>query len=81
MVCVLLVPTVTLPKLMPEGMTEICDWTPVPLREMFNGEFVALLVTVTVPTSAPAALGANFTLNGVDCPGARVSGRPAAVSV
>ena len=81
MVCVLLVPTVTVPKLMPEGMSEICAWTPVPLREMFDGEFVALLVTVTVPTIAPVALGANFTLNEVDCPGARVRGTPAAVSV
>ena len=81
MVCVLLVPTVTLPKLMPEGVTEICDWTPVPPRGMFNGEFVALLITVTVPAIAPAALGANFTLNEVDWPGARVSGTPAAVSV
>ncbi len=67
-------PTETFPKITLEGTTAICGCTPVPLREMVKGEFVALLVTLTVPVNVPVVLGANFTLKEVDCPGARASG-------
>ena len=39
------------------------------------GELEALLVTVTVPESVPEAAGAKITLNVVDCPAARETGR------
>ena len=75
------VPTEALPKVTLEGTTAICGWTPVPLSEIVNGEFVALLVTVTVPASIPVVPGAKFTLNEVDCPGGRLSGAVVPVRV
>lgn len=41
---------------------------------MVVGELVALLVTVTLPVTLPVAVGANATLNDVDCPAASVRG-------
>jgi len=70
----LLTPTVTLPKLTVEGMTEICACTPVPLRVMVEGELVALLTTATLPERLPVEAGANATLKVVDCPAASVTG-------
>jgi hypothetical protein len=75
MVCVLLTPTLTLPKLTLDGMTEICGCTPVPLKEIVAGELVALLTTVTLPERLPDEVGANATLKDVDWPTARLSGR------
>jgi hypothetical protein len=73
-VCVLVTPTVTLPKLTLEGVTEICGCTPVPLREIDAGELVALLTTVTLPERLPVEVGANVTLKDVDWPAARLKG-------
>jgi len=73
-VCELVTPTLTLPKVTLDGMTEICGCTPVPLREIVAGELVALLRTVTLPEREPAEVGANVTLNEVDWPAARVRG-------
>ena len=73
-VCVLVTPTATLPKLMLEGMTEICGCTPVPLREITEGELVAVLTTVTLPETLPAEVGAKLTLRLADCPAARLRG-------
>jgi len=42
--------------------------TPVPLRVTVAGEFGALLVTVTLPVTAPADGGRNCTLKLLDCP-------------
>jgi len=70
----LVTPTVTLPKLTLAGVTEICGCTPVPLSAIVAGEFVALLVMVTLPERLAAVAGANITLNVVDCPAARASG-------
>lgn len=70
----LVTPTVTLPKLTLEGMTEICDCTPVPLRVIVEGEFVALLTTVTLPERLPVEAGVNVTPKDLDCPTARVRG-------
>jgi len=41
---------------------------------MTRGEFVALLVTVTLPEKLPAVVGANVMLKYVDCPAATVRG-------
>ena len=70
----LVTPTVTLPKLTLEGVTEICGCVPVPLSEIVAGELVALLTTVTLPARLPAEAGANVTLKEVDWPAARLSG-------
>ena len=43
---------------------------PSPPTEMVAGEFVALLVTLTLPATAPAVFGAKVTLNVEVCPGA-----------
>lgn len=72
--CVLLTPTVTFPKLTLAGVTEICACAPVPLSAIVAGEFVALLVTVTLPERLAAVAGANVTLNVMDCPAASASG-------
>jgi hypothetical protein len=47
--------------------------TPVPLSEIVAGEFVALLVIVTLPVTAPAAVGANSTVNVADWFALRIS--------
>jgi hypothetical protein len=47
---------------------------PVPERATVSGEFVALLITVTLPGRLPVEVGANMTLKEVDCPAARLSG-------
>jgi len=73
-VCVLATPTVTLPKLTLEGVTEICGCIPVPLSEIVAGELAALLTTVTLPARLPAEAGVNVTLKEVDWPAARFSG-------
>ena len=72
--CVLATPTVTFPKLTLAGVTEICACTPVPLNAIVAGEFVAVLVMVTLPERLAAVAGSNVTLNEVDCPAASVSG-------
>lgn len=41
---------------------------PVPESEMLIGEFVALLVTVTVPDTVTADVGVNITPSVADCP-------------
>lgn len=46
--------------------------TPVPDREMFDGEFVALLLTVMLPLADPLADGANVEVNVVVWPGVRM---------
>src|SRR6516164_8035438 len=47
--------------------------TPVPDTFREPGELLALLVTVTVPVTLPAALGAKSTLRTAVCPAARVA--------
>ncbi len=56
-------PTVRLPKLTLDGVTEICGCTPVPLKEIVAGELVALLTTLMLPATAPVAAGANFAVS------------------
>ncbi len=61
-VCVPLLPTSTLPKLKLEGLGVSAPCTPVPLKAIAAGEFVALLATLTLPVTLPAAAGAKATL-------------------
>jgi hypothetical protein len=73
-VWLLVCPVFRLPKLTDAGDMEICDWTPVPLKAMVAGELLALLITETAPLKLPLAVGANATLNEVDCPALSVMG-------
>ena len=50
-----------------------CAATPVPLSEIVDGEFVALLVIDTLPLTAPPAVGSNVTVNVADWFGLRIS--------
>jgi hypothetical protein len=72
-VCVLWTPVMTLPKLILEGTTVMSGWTPVPLSEIVAGEFVAVLTTLMLPETLPAALGANPMLKERLWPAARVT--------
>jgi hypothetical protein len=63
MVCVFVTPVITLPKLTLEGTTEINGCTPVPPSEIVVGELVAVLTTLMVPVTLPAAIGAKLTLS------------------
>src|SRR5215472_6114081 len=49
-------------------------WIPVPVTEIVCGEPVALLVTDTLPVTAPGAVGANFTFNVAAAAGFSVKG-------
>lgn len=71
-----LFPTVTLPKLIVEGLTESVKpaATPVPVRLTVDVAFVALLLSARFPVTAPALLGWNSTLNVLFCPAASVRG-------
>src|SRR2546422_7453237 len=72
--CTPVLPTSTLPKLTLGGVTESWGCTPVPLRAMGLGELGALLMSETLPDTLPVAVGANCTLNVLDCPAGRVTG-------
>ena len=62
-VWVLVTFTVTFPKPMLEGITEICGCMPVPLSEIAVGEFVAVLTTLMLPDTAPVAFGAKVAVS------------------
>jgi hypothetical protein len=66
-----------LPKLRLDGLSESVrvEATPVPLKAKAVGEFGALLTKERVPATVPADRGKNCTLNVVDVPGFRESGR------
>jgi hypothetical protein len=49
-----------------EWATGVC--VPVPAREMFTGEFVALLVIVTLPLAVATEAGVNVTASVAVCP-------------
>jgi hypothetical protein len=70
-------PVFTLPKLRPDGLSESVsvEATPVPLKTTAVGEFGALLTRERLPATVPADCGKNCTLNVVDVPGFRESGR------
>ena len=70
----LVTPTVTLPKPMLAGITAICGCTPLPLSEIVEGELVALLTTLRLPTALPAVVGAKLTVTERLCPAGSVTG-------
>jgi hypothetical protein len=74
-VCVLLLPTFTLPKPTDAGEAESCRVTPTPERATTVGEFEALLTTVTAPLTLPELEGAKLALNWVLWPAPSVRGR------
>ena len=47
---------------------------PVPVSEIERGEPLASLVTVTLPVTLPAAVGANLTVNVAVCEAFSVAG-------
>jgi hypothetical protein len=61
-VCELLSPVITLPKLALGGFAVSC-WccVPLPVKEIVNGEFAASLAMVSVPFVVPVDAGANRT--------------------
>jgi hypothetical protein len=78
---VLLLPTTTFPNGSELGDTEICGCTPVPVRLIIMGEFVALLTTETFPDTLPVTAGENTTVIDALCPVVRVKGKPIPVAV
>lgn len=74
--CEAVVPTATLAKLTLVGLTVSCGCAvaPVPLSAITNEGFAAVLVTVTLPLTAPDAVGVKITGKVVDSPPVSVSG-------
>jgi len=72
-VCELLVPVETFPKLAVGGTALICAWLPLPLNAIVNGELGALLTTEMLPAALPAVVGANCAVKVVLCPAAIVA--------
>jgi hypothetical protein len=62
-VCELLLPTRTLPKLSLVGFAVRLDWTPVPVMAIVVGDDAALLVIEMLPAGLPVAAGANLAVN------------------
>jgi hypothetical protein len=60
-VCELLFPMTTLPKLAVDGFAVSWPCTPVPLNAIVAGEPGALLLIEMLPVTLPADVGANFT--------------------
>jgi len=73
---VLLLPTVTFPKLRLLGLAvrSKVEVTPVPLNAMVEWELEASLTSERLPVTLPALAGAKATLKLVLCPALRVSG-------
>ena len=62
MVCELVLPVTTLPKLTLDGVGASCACVPVPLRGIASGDPGALLVMEILPLALPADVGANVAL-------------------
>ena len=72
---VCLLPTVTLPKLRLVGFDPSAPGaTPVPLKGTVSVGLEPSEVIVTLPLALPLVVGANVTLNVVDCEAFRVRG-------
>jgi hypothetical protein len=72
-VCELLFPMTTLPKLALEGFAPSCGCTPEPVSEIVAGELVALLTTLRLPVALPAVGGAKLAVSVKLWPAARVT--------
>lgn len=53
------------------GNADATGVTPVPVREIIAGEFVALLITLTLPLTLRATVGVNATVSAADWLGAK----------
>jgi hypothetical protein len=75
-VWLLLLPTVTFPKLRLVGLAVSCIVvvTPVPLRAIVVGEVGALLTSVRAPVVLVVVVGVKLTVKAAELPGATVSG-------
>ena len=73
-VCDFVCPSTTLPKAKLAGEMFRPDCTPVPLTGMVRGDPFALLVTVTLPVTLPAAVGRKTTFRVVVAEGFNVAG-------
>ncbi len=80
-VCVVLLPTTTLPKLTEAGVAESVEDVAVALRLICVVGLLALLVSVSIPASVPAAVGLYVTVKLTDCPAANVAGTVRPVTV
>ena len=70
-----LLPTCTLPKARVVGLADnIPCVVPVPVSAMLKFGLLAFEVMLTLPLTAPLAVGANFTVNEVLCPAVKVRG-------
>ena len=76
-VLLLLLPTLTFPKLTLVGLAPSCTLTaaPVPPSGITVGEVGALLTKARLPVALPVAVGAKFTVKVAELPGSTVSGR------
>jgi hypothetical protein len=73
-VCELLLPMTTFPKLTLDGIAESCGWMPVPARTIVAGDPGALLTIEMLPFALPAAVGLNWMARVRFCEGERVTG-------
>ena len=78
--CVLLVPTISLPKSSDVELAESCrvgavPLSPLPVSDIRDGEIFTLLESERVPFTVPGAEGRNVTLKLADCPRDKVTGR------
>jgi hypothetical protein len=71
---VLLLPTLTLPKLRLRGLVLSRYDKPTPESAMVVGELVALLTTVTVPVAFPPTVGVKLMLKEAPLPASKVKG-------
>jgi hypothetical protein len=76
-VLLLLLPTLTFPKLTLVGLAPSCTLTaaPLPLSGIVVGEVGALLTKARLPVALPVAVGAKLTVKVAELPGSTVSGR------
>ena len=66
-------PTRTLPKLRLDGVALMSGWTPVPLREIVDGEFEALLTILIAPVAGPLVVGEKAAVSERVCPAERLA--------
>jgi hypothetical protein len=73
-VCELLLPTVTLPKLALAGVAENCGWVPVPVRGTVSEKLEPEPPSVMVPLTAPEVTGVKLAEKGTLWPTLTVTG-------
>ncbi len=73
-VCELLLPTVTLPKLALAGVAENCGWVPVPVSGTVREKLEPEPPSTIVPLTAPAVVGVKLAEKGTLWPTLTVSG-------